>query len=59
MRQRRPDCRRNVTDEAVKHGGHQGPLLLGQSLRGVEEEITPDRGETATTQWSRRRVTVR
>ena len=45
-RQGRPNLVGDVADQAMEHRGHQRPLLLGQALRRIEEEIDAD-GRTA------------
>ena len=48
----------DVGDQAVEHGGHQRPLLLGQALRGIEEKIDANRGQPVASRGSRGRVLV-
>ena len=43
----------NIADEAVKHGGHQRPFLLGQALRRIEEEVTANGREPAPARGAR------
>ena len=48
----------DVSDQAMKHGGHQRPFLLGQPLGRVEEEIGADRDQPVAPRQSRGRVGI-
>ena len=57
-RQRCPERVSNVANEAVEHGGHQGPLLLGQALGRIEKEVDANRGQPVAPRGARGRVLV-
>ncbi len=44
--QRGADFVGDVGHEAMEHGGHQRPLLLGQALGGMKKEVETNRRET-------------
>ena len=58
-RKRCTDLTGDIADQAVQHGGHQRPLLLGQALGGIEEKIEADGRQPAATRGACRRVPVR
>ena len=48
----------DIADQAMKHRGHQRPLLLGQALGGIEEKIDADGGQPVAARGARGRVLV-
>ena len=51
-----PKLVRNIPDQAMKHGRHQRPFMLGQPVAGAEEEIGPDGGQAVAPRATRGRV---
>src|SRR5215218_5327618 len=51
--QRRPDFLRDRAEKLREHGGHQRPLLLGEAVSRVEEEVPADSRQAAAARGPR------